>query len=693
MDKTVDSLEIAFQAFSFNSEDYHASLSNNSFAQANDGLIYVGNLNGVLEFDGSTWRLLKLPSYSLASALFYEKETDRLYTGSTNEFGYFEKDSTGQRQYYSMREFVESDKQLTDIYQIMKIDGCVYFISIETVFKWDGNEMTSLTIRESYFLRLGDEIFVSVLNKGVGIFKNDSVLMVNTELKFELDQVFGEVQLVDNTYLIATYGNGMYTFDSKTYRSEKWDTPSGKHAASKYIADITPWKDSLILIATYEGGLVVSNKEGDVLNILDDKKGLSTNYLGYVHKDRGDNVWIFDYFGIDLLRLQENSTITENDKPVINFISVNDKETPAHLVGTIEPSPADIVFYFYTPNCISEDLEYSVYLEGFDEGWSEWSGEVSRAFMKLEPGEYKFHVKARGDNGVLSQTAVKAISIMVPWHQSIYTYLLVFIFVVTIVFITSRMVTNRLKKDNKQLENLVKERTGELIEKNKDLKLINAELDNFVYRSSHDLVAPLKSLKGLINIAKIDSSQENRSEYLSKMDSRVNKLEEFIKSIMEYSVNSKQKIKKEKVKLDEVITSIRQDLKYYVNASKVELIKNYDLNTTLFTDKKRLEIVLSNLITNSLKYHNYDQPEPTVEVKVESSVGRERIMIIDNGMGIKSEYLEKIFDMFFRASDSSEGSGLGLYIVKDMITKIGGEIKVTSEVGVGTTFIVDLPSR
>lgn len=258
----------------------------------------------------------------------------------------------------------------------------------------------------------------------------------------------------------------------------------------------------------------------------------------------------------------------------------------------------------------------------------------------------------------------------------------------------------RLKSLNRRLEKVINQRTHELTQRSEELKraneeltVTNTELDNFVYRSSHDLVAPLKSIKGLISLAQMESSNPNQDEYLMRMNVSVTKLEDFIQSIMEYSVNSKQELVKNDVKLDEVIEDIRSDLQYFDQAGKVTLIKNYHADFTLKSDERRLKIILSNLITNCIKYHNYNLEKPVVEINVlpRYAKGITEIEVKDNGLGIDKIHLNKIFDMFYRASNSAvTGSGLGLYIVKDTVDKIGGQIDVDSEIGKGTKFKITL---
>jgi signal transduction histidine kinase len=148
------------------------------------------------------------------------------------------------------------------------------------------------------------------------------------------------------------------------------------------------------------------------------------------------------------------------------------------------------------------------------------------------------------------------------------------------------------------------------------------------------------------------------------------------------------------VKMDDVIDSVIQDLKFYQNADKVELIRAYNSDFEVKTDPKRLNIVLSNLITNALKYHNFQQDAaPFIKVSAKVEKGFYVLEVEDNGSGIPDEYQDKIFDMFFRAHQGTEGSGLGLYIVIDTLNVLKGTIRFKSKTREGTIFTVNLPAN
>ena len=111
-----------------------------------------------------------------------------------------------------------------------------------------------------------------------------------------------------------------------------------------------------------------------------------------------------------------------------------------------------------------------------------------------------------------------------------------------------------------------------------------------------------------------------------------------------------------------------------------------------FTDAKRLEIVLFNLISNAIKYHDTEQPDPYIKITVNFSAHHAAIEVIDNGRGIDKEHLDNIFKMFYRADETSTGSGLGLFIARETIEKIKGTLTVKSVVGKGSAFRIQIPA-
>jgi signal transduction histidine kinase len=222
----------------------------------------------------------------------------------------------------------------------------------------------------------------------------------------------------------------------------------------------------------------------------------------------------------------------------------------------------------------------------------------------------------------------------------------------------------------------------------------NKALTQTVNCFSHDLSAPLKSILGLINVARMDKNAFPENELLNLIECRVQKLESYITDVTNMSRNSTLDIVKGKVYLKEVIDEILGNLDYCENFNRIDFIRRFSDNTIIETDPIRLKIILSNLITNAVKFHVLDGLEkPIVDISFEEKGNENRLTVSDNGRGIKKQNLDKIFDMFYRATTSCEGSGLGLYITKETVKMLSGSIHVESKIYEGTQFIVILPKH
>lgn len=225
-----------------------------------------------------------------------------------------------------------------------------------------------------------------------------------------------------------------------------------------------------------------------------------------------------------------------------------------------------------------------------------------------------------------------------------------------------------------------------------DIIRTNFELDSFVYRASHDLRAPLRSVLGLISLAKTENDEKERNTYLHLVEKSVNKLDTFISDLTNFSRNSRLEVTITKIEFRAIIEECLENLKYMDNADRIDTIININNDSEFYSDFTRINIILQNIISNAIKYQNLRNEESYVKIDIYVQNEYSEIKITDNGKGIKDEYLDKIFNMFFRASQESYGSGLGLYITKQVVEKLQGSIEVTSKLGSGTEFRIKLPN-
>jgi len=219
---------------------------------------------------------------------------------------------------------------------------------------------------------------------------------------------------------------------------------------------------------------------------------------------------------------------------------------------------------------------------------------------------------------------------------------------------------------------------------------INAELDRFVYSVSHDLVAPLKSIKGLTNLLRNDKVRENSEEYISRIEDSANKLDDFIAEILDYSRSTRQELSLSKVDLEKLIEENIANHQYIAGFEKITFDMEGVEIKEIFTDKMRLKIIMNNLISNAIKFSN-DGGGARVNIISRKVNNKIEVIVEDNGCGIPEEFQDKIFEMFFRGAHKNYGSGLGLFIASEASKQLNGDLKVKSKPGRGSRFILRIP--
>ena len=245
-------------------------------------------------------------------------------------------------------------------------------------------------------------------------------------------------------------------------------------------------------------------------------------------------------------------------------------------------------------------------------------------------------------------------------------------------------ITGRLVSDMRQSE-------YQLNAQNKELNHVNAELDRFVYSVSHDLSAPLKSILGLVGISRLTSEEREHRRQFDLIEKSVNKLEAFVLEVLDYSRNKRMEVYNLEIDVKELCKEVFEDLRFMAGVDELEIDLNGIKTASLISDRGRLKIILRNIMSNAIKFRKRNQ-KALIKVTTETQHDKLTMHIEDNGEGIRPEVLSKIFGMFFRGNEKSEGSGLGLYIAREAARRIDCEISVVSEFGKGSVFSVAFQS-
>jgi len=227
--------------------------------------------------------------------------------------------------------------------------------------------------------------------------------------------------------------------------------------------------------------------------------------------------------------------------------------------------------------------------------------------------------------------------------------------------------------------------------KNTQLEHLNEELNALIYRTSHDLRAPVASLMGLVGLME-ESKEDERKFYTDMMTRQLLHLDETIRDIITFRKIGASTLAPEDIDLAAMIRETIQGLQFADSYAEIDKQISLPEHAVFSTDKYYLSIVINNLLSNAFKYADAAKSNRFVSVSLVIGEQKATLAIADNGIGIDPEYQQKVFDMFFRASTQSSGTGIGLHIVQEAVQKLNGRIALESVLGKGSTFTVTLPA-
>ncbi|QHT65293.1 chemotaxis protein CheR [Rhodocytophaga rosea] len=229
----------------------------------------------------------------------------------------------------------------------------------------------------------------------------------------------------------------------------------------------------------------------------------------------------------------------------------------------------------------------------------------------------------------------------------------------------------------------------EVDQSNESLKRINADLDNFVYAASHDLLGPLSTIEGLINLIKTDVEADSvkTAEYHRMLDDSIHKFKEAIKELASVGkIESEMLQEQENKNISALLSDIKLSILDKIISSRVSIVENLQIPEIRFS-KKNLRSILYNLISNAIKFTS-PQREPQIVISTLLKDGFVQLNVADNGIGMEEAHIASVFTMYRRLNKHIEGQGIGLYLVKKIIDAAGGKIEISSELNKGTSICI-----
>ena len=220
------------------------------------------------------------------------------------------------------------------------------------------------------------------------------------------------------------------------------------------------------------------------------------------------------------------------------------------------------------------------------------------------------------------------------------------------------------------------------------------ELNTFIYKATHDLRSPLVSVMGLVQLIKGVELGEELKKYVDMIDHSVRKMDNLLIDLVKIVNVTQGKLTFDPIDFESMLEDILSALSHRPEFFDIIFRRNIHIGHVCRSDSSLLYSIFQNVIDNAIKYKKIENKfESLIIITIDVNQEEVKIGITDNGIGISEEFEDKVFDMFFRGTTSSSGTGLGLYIVKTSVEKLEGTVTLNSIYGKGTSVNIVFPNR
>lgn len=295
---------------------YQGGTQNWDITQSSKGLMYFANNEGVLEFDGTNWRLIKMPNNSVVRSLAIDK-SDNIYVGAYNEFGFLEPNAKGELVYRSIVNLLpETERDFEEIWQIFPYKSGIVFHSYQKVFFYRDNKLSVLGRREDFrqSFVLNDEFYVRVLNKGFCKLNGQEFQLIEGGEQFKDMEVVSILPFSEEEILIATALNGLFIYDGNSVKP--WNLAINEVFNKEQIYSGLLVSNEHFAFGTVRNGLYIINKKGQSIQHINTDLGLLNNTILSLFKDSEENLWLGLDNGINHLEISSPISIFPRDRDI-----------------------------------------------------------------------------------------------------------------------------------------------------------------------------------------------------------------------------------------------------------------------------------------------------------------------------------------------------------------------------------------
>lgn len=601
-------------------------------------------------------------------------------------------------------------------------------------------------------MQLNDEEVLIGTTGGLQVLKDDKIVPYNLNSGNIRFTVFRTYQDKEGIIWLGTSG-GLLRLDNHDLYSFSSDHKLLGSTIFEVIEDGNGvfWLTSDKGVIRVSRSELMQKTQNDTVKIsptlFDKSNGLrSSEITGVANATRtfDGSIWFPTLEGVAVLN-PDKIMINEIPPPlIIHKLVAGGRDYQISERVVIPPNSRNIeVHYAGLSYMIPQKVKFRYMLEGYDEDWNDVGDRRIAYYTSLPPGTYSFKLAACNNDGVwnVKDDALTFVVEKAFWQTNIF-YGFSVLAMAFLIFGVVDFRTRRVKKLNKDLEDKITARTSEVLlqkeeietqrdyieSRNKELEnarnviarqyadlqeinenleakvvartvelqkayteLIqaNEELDDFVYKSAHDIKGPLARLQGLCNLAKMETNDPAVLTCIRKLEREsilANRILEKLSHAHEVK-NMKPQISE--VNLKKLMSEVVDMLQPVEGSDKVNFEIDIKDNLTLMTDKKLLKELVYNVLENTVVFRNELNAKVNIKVVVQQ---KEVVMsVADNGIPVDENVRPDIYKMFVKGSEKSEGLGLGLYIAKKAAEGLYGSIVLKENDNRGNVFEVRLP--
>ena len=512
-----------------------------------------------------------------------------------------------------------------------------------------------------------------------------------------------DILVVNDSCIWVGTKNGLNLFNPKTRSFTRYFEKDG--LPSNVIKGLAMDNSGALWVTTNKGICRFDFKQRKFKNLTKDD-GLQSNEFHdrSILKTKSGALLMGGTKGFNVIypeKITENKSIPDiviTDLKILNKVAKPGAENSPLIQNitetktlTLSHKQSVLTFYFAVMDFTApEKNQYAYKMDGFDKDWI-YSGNKSEAtYTNLDPGEYVFSVKGSNNDGVWNEKGVSIrIIVLPPWWGTWWfkvTIISAISFLIVYIFLSR---VRRLKNQKSLLEKTVAMKTSELNE-------LNASKDKFFSIIAHDLKNPFNNIIGFSELQKeeIKSGDYARlEEYAGMINTSAVQTYRLLENLLEWANTQRGKMSFNpvSVNLNEIFKEDLRILHEMAEVKHIELNCHFSDDLTIIADKNMIKTILRNLISNAIKF---TPKNGKVDVNAVTDNKYVEIRVTDNGIGMTKETMAKLFridaNLSTRGTDNEKGTGLGLFLCKEFVEKHGGKIRVESESGKGSAFIVSL---